>query len=180
MFSQTTKAHRAGPGGRRAGGLRSLSSGWVSWWVWTSWVTQQLSEVSCGRSPALDSGRPGFTSAPAPDLCVPLNYLGLNFFISVIRGEKQGIPRGLCSLSQAPCRPGDHETECLPVKYCAKSLQSCLTLCNPVNCNPPGSSVHGIFPGKNTGVGCHFPLQGIFPTQGSNLCLLFGRRILYH
>ena len=28
------------------------------------------------------------------------------------------------------------------------------------------------FPGKNTGAGCHFLLQGIFPTQGSNLCLL--------
>ena len=28
------------------------------------------------------------------------------------------------------------------------------------------------FPGKNTGVGCHFLLQGIFPTQGSNLRLL--------
>ena len=28
------------------------------------------------------------------------------------------------------------------------------------------------YPGKNTGVGCHFPLQCIFPTQGSNLCLL--------
>ena len=27
-------------------------------------------------------------------------------------------------------------------------------------------------PGKNTGVGCHFFLQGIFPSQGSNLCLL--------
>ena len=27
-------------------------------------------------------------------------------------------------------------------------------------------------PGKNTGVGCHFLLQRIFPTQGSNLCLL--------
>ena len=28
------------------------------------------------------------------------------------------------------------------------------------------------FPGKNTGVGCHGLLQGIFPTQGSNLCLM--------
>ena len=27
---------------------------------------------------------------------------------------------------------------------CAKSLQSCLTLCNPMDCSPPGSSVHGI------------------------------------
>ena len=47
--------------------------------------------------------------------------------------------------------------------------QSCLTLCEPVECSPPGSSVHGIFPGKNTGVGCYFSLQEIFRTQGSNL-----------
>ena len=31
------------------------------------------------------------------------------------------------------------------------------------------------FPGKNTGLGCHFLLQGIFPTQGLNLCLLHWR-----
>ena len=35
------------------------------------------------------------------------------------------------------------------------------------------------FPGKNTGVGCHFLLQGIFPTQGSNLHLLHCRRVLF-
>ena len=35
-------------------------------------------------------------------------------------------------------------------------------------------------PGKNTGVCCHFLLQGIFLTQGSNLCPLLCRRILYH
>ena len=34
-------------------------------------------------------------------------------------------------------------------------------------------------PGKNTGVGCHFFLQGIFPTQGSNPGLLHCRQILY-
>ena len=34
-------------------------------------------------------------------------------------------------------------------------------------------------PGKITGVGCHFLLQGIFPTQGSNLGLLHCRQILY-
>ena len=57
----------------------------------------------------------------------------------------------------------------------AKSFQSCLTLCDAVNCSPPGSSVHGIFLGKNTGVGCPALLQGIFQTQGLNsdlLCLL--------
>ena len=47
--------------------------------------------------------------------------------------------------------------------------QLCLTLWNPVDCSPPGSSVHGDSPGKNTRVGCHDLLQGIIPTQGSNL-----------
>ena len=44
--------------------------------------------------------------------------------------------------------------------------------------SPPGSSVYcGIFPGKNTVMGSHSLLQGIFPTQGSNPCLLHCRRI---
>ena len=60
----------------------------------------------------------------------------------------------------------------MQANVCAKSLQSCLTLCDPMDCSPPGSSVHGDSPGKNTGVGCHALLQGIFPTQGSNLGLL--------
>ena len=42
---------------------------------------------------------------------------------------------------------------------CAKLLQSCPTLCNPMDCSLPGSSVHGDSPGKNTGVGCHFLFQ---------------------
>ena len=49
--------------------------------------------------------------------------------------------------------------------------QSCLTLCNPMDCLPPGSSVHESSSGKNNGVGCHAFLQGIFPTQGPNLSL---------
>ena len=44
--------------------------------------------------------------------------------------------------------------------------QLCPTLCDPMDCSPPGSSVH--FPGRNTGVGCHSLFQGIFPTQRSN------------
>ena len=36
------------------------------------------------------------------------------------------------------------------------------------------------FPGKSTGAGCYFLLQGIFPTQGSTLGLLLFRQILYH
>ena len=63
-----------------------------------------------------------------------------------------------------------------------KSLPPCSTLCDPMDGSPPGSSVLD-FPGKNTGVGCHALLQGIFLTQELNLCLLqllHYRCILYH
>ena len=58
--------------------------------------------------------------------------------------------------------------------------KSCPTLCNPVVCNPPGSSFPGDSPGKNTGVGRHTLLEGIFSTQGLNAGLLHCRWILYH
>ena len=47
-------------------------------------------------------------------------------------------------------------------------------------CSLPGPSVHGDSPGKDTGVGCHAILQGIFLTQGLNLSLLHCREIPYH
>ena len=37
--------------------------------------------------------------------------------------------------------------------------------CDPMDFNPPGSSVLGDSPGKNTGVDCHAFLQGFFPNQ---------------
>ena len=45
----------------------------------------------------------------------------------------------------------------------SKSLQSCQTLCDPMDCSLPGSSVYGDSPGMNTGMGCHFLLQGTLP-----------------
>ena len=57
--------------------------------------------------------------------------------------------------------------------------QSCPTICDPMDCSPPGSSVHGDSPGKNTRVGSHSLLQGIFSTQGSNPGLPHCRWILY-
>ena len=55
----------------------------------------------------------------------------------------------------------------------------CLTLCDPMDCSPTRLFSPWDFPGNNTGVGCHALLQGIFPTQGSNLGLLHCRWILY-
>ena len=69
---------------------------------------------------------------------------------------------------------------CVYVCVCERSLaQLCPTLCDPMVCSPPGSSVHGDSPGKNTGVGCHSVLQGIFLTQEWNLGLLLCSWILY-
>ena len=67
------------------------------------------------------------------------------------------------------------------VCLCARtraSVQQHPTLCYPMEHGLPGFSSHGIFPGKNTGVGCHFLLQGIFLTHGWNLCLLHCRWII--
>ena len=55
--------------------------------------------------------------------------------------------------------------------------QSRRTLCDPMDCSPPGFSVHGNSPGKNTGVGCQSFLQEIFLTQGLNPDLLHCRQI---
>ena len=57
--------------------------------------------------------------------------------------------------------------------------QLCPTLCDPMDCSRPGSSVHGDSLGKNTGVGCHALLQGIFPTQGLNPGLPHCKQIIY-
>ena len=65
-----------------------------------------------------------------------------------------------------------------PLRACSVA-QLCLTLCNLKDCSPNMFLFPWGFPGKNTGVGYHFLLQGIFPTQWSNLCLLIGRRVLY-
>ena len=45
-------------------------------------------------------------------------------------------------------------------------LPRCVTVCDPMDCSPPGSSAHGALSGKNTGVGCHFLLQGNLPDPG--------------
>ena len=75
-----------------------------------------------------------------------------------------------------------------PFLICSSSIsavlclvaQSYSTLCDPVDCSPPGSSVHEDAPGKNTGVGCHALLQGIFPSEGLNPGLPHCRQIFYY
>jgi hypothetical protein len=61
---------------------------------------------------------------------------------------------------------------------CFLVTELCLTLCDPMDCSQPDSSVHGVFQARKR-VGCHFFLQGIFLTQGSNPCLPHCRQTLY-
>ena len=59
-------------------------------------------------------------------------------------------------------------TLCILISYvvaAAKSLQSCLTFCDHMDCSLPGFFGHEDSPGKNTGVSCHALIQGIFPTS---------------
>ena len=46
--------------------------------------------------------------------------------------------------------------------------QSCLTLCDPMDCSPPGSSVHRDSSGKSPGVRCRFLPQGVSPESSSS------------
>ena len=68
---------------------------------------------------------------------------------------------------------GGHSVLCWVTQWCP-------TLCNSMYYSPPVSFVHGDFPGKNTAVGYHALIQGIFTTQKSNPGFPSCRQILYH
>ena len=78
-----------------------------------------------------------------------------------------------CSVAQlclTLCNPVNGSTLGFPVLLYLQSMylvtQLYLTLWNPMDYSPPGSSVYGDSPGKNTGVGCHALLQGNLPHPG--------------
>ena len=98
-------------------------------------------------------------------------YCKHNWFIYSAGVNSEG--KGLCQSSSSPPHQGSHNEPLRP------SVCLVLTLCDPVDCSPLGSSVHGDSPGKNNGVRSHLLLQGVSPTQGSNPGLPHCRRILY-
>ena len=71
------------------------------------------------------------------------------------------------SLTRASCRGlGKNLSTTVPIRQTVQVLvaQSCPALCDPMNYRPPRLLCPWNFPGKNSGVGCHSLLQGIFPT----------------
>ena len=120
----------------------------------------------------------------------------------IFKAYSSCLTETLCPLmsyiSSLPLGPGNHHSTlilqfwlCLhasrlnaSVRVCVHSVaQSCLTL-QYYGLQPARLPCPWDFPGKNTGVGYCALLQGIFLTQGSNLCLLclscIGRWVLYH
>ena len=132
--------------------------------------------------------RPGFRNCHLVTSCVSsvpralpqflgskfqMSYL-LSLNISSCRSERSSLYFGdFCLFLGAPCSLGilvsQLRTEAGPPQWKLRVLntgppgclvaQSCLTLCDPMDCSPPVSSVRGDSPGKNTGVGCHALLQ---------------------
>ena len=104
-------------------------------------------------------------------------------------GESHG-QRRLGGYSHGVTESQTHLTECLTTSVIYLSIhpssgntvlvtQSCLTPCDHIDYSRLGSSDPWNSPGKNAGVGSHFLLQGIVPTQRSNPRLPVGRQILF-
>ena len=124
----------------------SLSAHW--WW----WITHSV--VSDSLWP---HGLPG-SSAHGISQARILDWVTISF------SEGFSCPRDRIHVSYVA-----GSLRCMQILYCwatreaalhtewvSEVAQSCLTLCDPIDYSLPGSSVHGIFPGKSTGVGCHF------------------------
>ena len=81
----------------------------------------------------------------------------------------EGQEEILNSLTKSPdsmCEQGCYSVKCLGMH--AKLLQSCLTVCDPMDPMDIRVLCPWDYPGKNTGVGCHALLQEIILTQGLN------------
>ena len=163
--------------GRRSGkpgpqvprwGLRAVEQGSVavghcSLWaeLWTVWCLGLGAGLGC----RVDWEGPMPGSSFLPLVLLPVEMMAV-FFLRVREPSILPVTGWL--------------TACLLEQGCVYLLLSCvLTLCDsreptrllcpwgfPMDCGPSGFSVHGDFPGKNTGVGCHFLLQGNLPDPG--------------
>ena len=111
---------------------------------------------------------------------------GLNVAVhwpSIVAEAANYLPRVICSffLRILPQFLTEYRTGvcvCVCVCVCVLVIQSCPTLCDPMDCSLPVSS--GMeFSRQNTRVGYHSLLQGVFPTQGSNPVHLHCKQNLY-
>ena len=78
---------------------------------------------------------------------------------SPFRSIHEELSRGQGRRDSSSLKRGSKQVMSKTAAAAAKSLQSCPTLCDPIEGSPPGSPHPWDSPGKNAGVGCHFLLQ---------------------
>ena len=130
-----------------------------------NWTKKRQGTV---ETPVVRSSKPRTSSPPAPTwLLAEIMYIRSAVFLP------KSSPN-ICKKCEAQGK-GKHSSPvafvCVSLRVCVcvcTCNQSCSTLCDPMNCSPPGSSVHGDSSGKNSRAHCHFLLQGDLPDQGSN------------
>ena len=139
--------------------------------IWLVETEQRIPECPSSGSPPdisllSEAGGPGVQCSD-PSLC-PCSAMGQSSILRVSLGRLTPLNSAGPLVLYFPAPLSFWRVLCLVT-------QSYLTLCNPMDCSPTGTSVCGDSPVQNTGVGCYALLQGIFSTLG----LLHCRQILY-
>ena len=139
---------------------------------------QELIPGCCSSLVSLPKDLETFISVIAKEKHCFFFVLFFFFFLSTHRTLHCYSQYSLNISSHQMCGGGSHSKQ-FNISWVSSVLvaQSCLTLCDPMYCSPSGSVVHGDSPGKNTGVGCHSLLQGIFPTQVSRIVGRFSQHL---
>ena len=148
-------------------GLQRVEHDWVNMHahlhLWIDWLMDLKTWEILVPWPGIEP-RPLAVKTQTPNPWTTREFHGFIYFLFYqLSTDTNWLFRGFCHYK---------------VKVKVLVTQLCLSHCDPMDCSPPGSSVHGFL--QNTGVGCHSLLHGIFPTQGSSPGLLHCRQILYH
>ena len=119
------------------------------------------------------------TAASSQQTWPEVFFFSLSFLMTFINNESSNVKGYLeKGKTQKPSFPLQFLT--CSGKYKGEKCYLLIhVLCNPVDCSPPRFLCPWDSPGKNTEMGCHFFLHGIFLSQGLNLGLWHCRPILY-
>ena len=121
-----------------------------AWWAIAHGVTKSQTQL-CAHTHTTPKRQQNLHWHETLSICCPVDILLVTFVSRLDEllhtWVSYGIMNTLCG-------------GLITTALCLVSL-SCPTVCDPMDCSPPGSSVHGDSPGKNIGAGCHALLQGI-------------------
>ena len=108
-----------------------------------------------------------FTSRASRCFLSSLRIASTEFIITFFSTGLSGFPPPTCQFTTG-----------VTSFFCVLVAQSCPTLCNPMDCSPPASSVRGILQARNTGL--PFPSPGYLSNPGIEQRFLHCRQMLYH